>query len=861
LNYFTTGQDSNTFAIALANFNNDYNVDIVVTNVGSDTIGVFLGYGNGTFTAQTTYSTGPGSNPYYVIVDDFNNDNISDIAVSNDGSDGIVIFYGYDNGEFKLARTYSLESGSKPYGITAADFNNNTKLEIVVSLWGIGGVAILTEYYAAEFANQTTYLTGSAPQPFSVAVGDFNRDNRSDIVVANSGTDNVGVLLNLGNGTFGMEMLYPIGTDFHPQYVITCDINKDNQSDIVTANSKMNCISVIMGYGNGTFAEQMIYSTGDGSYPFAIASGDFNSDNWLDFVIANEGTDDISIFLGFDYASFQNQQIYSSINNSGPYGIVVSDFNNDKFLDIAVAFYASNTLGILLGYGNGSFATMMIYSTNNGSQPTDVAVGDVNNDSQLDIIVTNYGTNNIGVLLGYGNGSFAPIMSSSTEQDSNPKALIVADLNNDTQLDIVVANYGTNSIAVLLGYGNGTFSIIGIYLTGNKSSPHALAVGDFNHDDQLDIVVANYGTDSVGVLLGYGNGTFGNQKLFSSGDHSNPCWVSVGDFNRDNQLDIATANWNNNNVGILLGYGNGTFADIKTYSTGTGSAPYSIGVDDFNNDSILDIAVANQGSGDIVVLFGFGDGSFLLGTSYSTGSGSQPWVLGIGDFNNDSRLDMTVANFQSNNIGIFLGSGNQPLGGMTTYDTGDGSQPHSVAIGDFNNDGRLDIAVANYGTDNIGIFLGHGNGIFDIVKKNRIRTGSAPYSIAVDDFNNDHHLDIVVADSGTDTITILFGYGNGTFAIGRIYSTGAQSCPYTVTIGDFNNDNISDIAVANSGTSNIFLLYGYGNGTFGNETSYSLGYNYQPYAVAVHDLTQDNWMNIVIACYGTDHVETLIKMC
>ncbi len=147
--------------------------------------------------------------------------------------------------------------------------------------------------------------------------------------------------------------------------------------------------------------------------------------------------------------------------------------------------------------------------------------------------------------------------------------------------------------------------------------------------------------------------------------------------------------------------------------------------------------------------------------------------------------------------------------------------------------------------------------------KSSLVSSSQPRCATVVDFNNDTYLDIAVTNSDTDSITILFGYGNGTFAIGVTYSTGAYSRPYTVATGDFNNDNISDIAVANSGTSNILLLYGYGygNGTFANETSYSLGYGYQPYSVAVKDFNQDNWVDIATACYGTNHVEILIKMC
>jgi hypothetical protein len=858
---YYTGINSSPFSMTLADLNSDHHLDIIVVDRVVNSIGILLGDGNGTFMDQTNYSTGATSGPFFFIVADFNYDNISDIAVTNFGSDQIVIFYGYGNGSFELTRTYDTGFGSKPYGITAADLNNDKKLEIIVVLAGTGNIAVLTEYYAAEFANQTIYSTGSSPQPFSVTVGDLNNDNRSDIIVANSGTDNLGILLASSNGTFTMEMSYLIGTDSHPQYVITCDINSDNQSDIVSVNSKTDSISIIMGHRNGTFEKQMMYSTGNNSYPYAAASGDLNNDNRLDLIVANEGTDNIGVFYGFNYTSFHDQMTYSSIDALQPYGIVTSDFNDDSFIDIAAVFYTSSNLGILFGYGNGSFSNIMIYSTEGGSGPYAIAVGDFNNDSRSDIVVANYGSSNIGVFIGYGNGYFAGMMTYSTGKGSYPVAVTVGDLNNDSRLDVVVANYGAGSIGVLLGYGNGSFSVVNICSTGIGSTPRSVTVSDFDNDRLLDIAVANFGTGTVGVLLGKGDGTFRDQMTFSSSTYYRSWWITVGDFNNDHQLDIATANWNANNVGILLGYGNGTFDDMMTYSTGPGSLPIYISIDDFNDDNQLDIAAVNSQTKEIVVLFGFGDGSFLLGKGYSTGISSSPISLTIGDFDSDTRLDIAVTNSASNNIGVFLGHGNEPFAGVTTYSTGTSSKPHSVAIADFNNDNRLDIAVANYGTDNIGILLGLSNGIFYKMITYNTGTGSAPYSVAIADFNNDSQLDIVYSNSEMDNIGILLGFGYGTFAMGRTYSTGDRSRPYTVAIGDFDNNNISDIVVTNSGTSKIFILYGSGNGTFENGTSYAFGYGYHPYSIAVADLNQDNWMDIVIACYDANHVETLIKMC
>ncbi|CAF4701818.1 unnamed protein product [Rotaria sp. Silwood1] len=857
---YSVGRSSSPNGVSLVDLNNDNHLDLIVSTLDGGFIGIFIGYGNGSFQEVTTYSTESTSSLYYMAIADFNNDHQHDFVVTDITNDEIIIFYGYGNGSFRLARRYPTGFGSSPYAITTAKLKNNQQINIVITLWGTGNVGILTEYNAAEFASKKTYPTGSASQPYSVTVGKYNNDSYVDIAVVNAGKDNLDILFNSGNGTFETQITYPIGADSYPQYVITDDINKDDHLDIVTVNSKSNSISVIMGHGNGTFDIPKVYSTGENSYPLAIVVDDFNKDNRSDLIIANAGTDSIGVLIGFHYVSFQSQKTYSGDNTRVPQHIVTSDFNNDKYPDLAITFYFSDNIGILLGYENGNFGVTMIYSTGNGSLPKALATYDFNNDGLLDIVVVNSGTNDIGILLGYGNGNFATMKRYSTGNNSTPIAIVLTDMNNDGRIDIVVANSATNNIGILLGYGNLTFDTIITYPIGNDSHPQSIAVGDFDNDGRMDIVVANYHANGINIFLGYENGNFTSQVSCSTGYQSWPSWITVEDFNRDNRLDIATSNFNMNNVAIFLGYGNGTFAPATIFSTGDGSSPQFIKADDFNNDGILDIAAANYGTNNIVILFGFGDGSFLLGTACRTGLGSSPYALAIGDFNNDSRLDIAVVNEKSNETNIFLGYGRELYAGVTSYNVGFGSQPYSVAIGDVNNDGRSDIVVANFGTDNIAILLGCSHGVFDIIATYSTGVGSAPYSVSVADFNNDNQLDIVVTNSGTDNIAILFGYGNGAFVIGATYSTGALSRPCAVAISDLNNDNILDIVIANSGTNNILLLYGYGNGLFENET-YALGYGYHPYSIVIKDLNQDSWMDIVIACSGTDRVEILIKVC
>jgi len=137
-----------------------------------------------------------------------------------------------------------------------------------------------------------------------------------------------------------------------------------------------------------------------------------------------------------------------------------------------------------------------------------------------------------------------------------------------------------------------------MYLTG--SSPKSVAAGDFNNDTRLDVVVANFGSNNVGVLLGYGNGSFANQMTYVTG--LGPQFVSTGDFNNDTFVDIIVAIPDTNNIGILLGYGNGMFANVFKVSLNYGSSPFMIGIGDFNNDRKLDFAVANEDSDSLSIL-------------------------------------------------------------------------------------------------------------------------------------------------------------------------------------------------------------------------------------------------------------------
>ncbi|CAF3577317.1 unnamed protein product [Rotaria sp. Silwood1] len=929
-------QGSNPISVAVVDFNKDNQSDIIMANYGTNDILILIGCSNEPSARQKKYYFGNGATPGSVVISDFNNDNHLDVAVTGLTLDGIVLLTGSGRGTFVEKKEFSTGNNSRPQQLCVTDLNNDNRMDIVTANLGSDSVGVLLGQGNGTFATVMTYSTGIGSSPSRLAIGDVNKDNQMDIISSNSGTDSIGVFLGHGNGTFDAVVIYSTGIGSIPNAVTVGDINNDNHLDIVTANYYSNSISILFGNSKGAFTNLLFYSIGYDSGPVSMVLIDFNRDNNLDIAIASSKAGNVDVFFGYGNGLFQTQTTYSTGSGSKPYFIIVADFNYDNRLDIAVTLLGNDEVVIFYEHGNGSFQLARTYYTGYASRPVDLAAGDMNNDTKLEIVVSLWGTGYVAILTEYFAAKFANQTIYSTGSTPQPYSLAIGDLNNDNRSDIVVANSGTDDLAIFFGLGNGTFRSRILYSTGIDSHPRFTMIGDLNKDNHPDIITINSKHDSISVIMGYGNGTFAPQLNYSTGNSSRPSAVVIGDFNNDNRSDllvtnvdtgdigvfiqydyrlferqsvygivdtlepyaVVTSDFNNDtyldiavgffqrgNVGILLGHGNGSFDTMITYPQWNRSLLCALAVDDVNSDGRLDIAIADCGTNNVIILHGHGNGSFVTSMSISTGNGSQPYTIAIADFNKDGHLDIAVANPGTNNVGILLGYGNESFAPIVTYSTGylstlvtsrsdrlsygaititavnSGSQPYAAAVDDFNNDGLADVVVANFGTNEIGILFGIGDGNFHDMIRYPTGVGSTPCFVAVSDFNNDNHSDIVVANCEADNLIIFLGFGNGTFATGETYLTGDRSRPYSVAIADLDNDNIMDIVVANSGTNDILLLYGYGNGTFGKKESYPLGYDYLPSSVAITDLNQDGWRDIVIVCIGTDNVEVLMKMC
>jgi hypothetical protein len=344
-----------------------------------------------------------------------------------------------------------------------------------------------------------------------------------------------------------------------------------------------------------------------GGPPLSVAVGDFNGDGKLDLAVANPSSGNVSVLLGYGDGTFQAAVSYP-VGGCGPSAIAVGDFNGDGKLDLAVAWdlvYTAAYVTVLLGNGDGTFQTAVSYPV--GANPSSVAVGDFNGDGKLDLAVANSNLNGIAnesstsvsVLLGNGDGTFQTAVNYPA--GTNPISVAVGDFNGDGKPDLVVANaYG--GVTVLLGNGNGTFQTpVSHPVDGN---PNSVAVGDFNGDGKLDFAVANNaGSYEVSVLLGNGDGTF--QTAVSYPVSAQAYSVAVGDFNGDGKLDLAVAPFSNN-VSLLLGNGDGTFQTAVDYPVNGNPSSCAlvsaVGVGDFNGDGRMDFAAAVPCSKKVAIL-------------------------------------------------------------------------------------------------------------------------------------------------------------------------------------------------------------------------------------------------------------------
>ena len=361
--------------------------------------------------------------------------------------------------------------------------------------------------------------------------------------------------------------------------------------------------------------------------------------------------------------------------------------------------------------------------------------------------------------------------------------------------DLAVSHFISADVSILLSEGDGTFTEAPGSPIPAGSTAVFVTTGLFNDDTSLDLAVANFGNggnpnaDTVSILLNQGDGTFTEApgSPISVGD--NPVAIGVGLFDDDDNFDLAVVNQLSRTVSILLGNGDGTFTEeVNESPIDVGIAPNSITIGFFDPGNSLDLAVAHTSS-EIRILLGDNDGTFTAGDTFMASNSGFISFIASGLLDGDNILDLAITDFNDNNVIIFIGDGDGTFTEESQSPITVGESPRSLAIGLLNEDSDLDIAVANSISDNVSVLLGNGDGTFSEAPDSPISIGvnTSPRSIAIGLFNEDSNLDIAVANESNSTVSVLLGNGDGTFSEAPDSPITVEQVPVSLAVGDFNS--------------------------------------------------------------------------
>ena len=514
-----------------------------------------------------------------------------------------------------------------------------------------------------------------------------------------------------------------------------------------------------------------------------------------------------------------------------------------------------------------------------------MAVADLNNDGKLDLVT---GDSGLSVLLGKGDGTFQTAITSGSSLVIVSPILLVADFNGDGHLDIATATTSSSGTNLTVFVGDGTGNFQENVLPQNVLP---LAAGDLSGDGAPDLVVSTIVFSSIGGsvpienLINNGDGTFtAGQSLTLAGTPE----AVLTDLSGDKNLDLVAALSSvvgsgapqTNIVSVVQGNGDGTFCLLPSYSIGTGALLGTLAAADYNNDGKADVDAGVLALGDNLNFTNVQLGSLLndgAGFGPSTVTQVQPSTasfgsvqvaayVAAGDFNHDGKMDVAVAAtaYIDTGVSILLGNGDGTFHSAVQYGAG---MSGPIALGDFNGDGKLDmVGVSPNNSSDVSFLPGIGDGTFGLAVNSA--ANNFIYAVAVADFNHDSKLDVAALTGGNFgapyQLTILLGNGDGTFSLGPTTSVGLY--PTAIAAGDLNGDGIPDLVVANSESydsvnlvwvpASVGVLLGNGDGSFQNPITVVVGS--QIFTMAVADLNLDGKADVVLSNGGWDDVSLLL---
>lgn len=724
----------------------------------------------------------------------------------------------------------------------------------------------------------------------TLRAGDFNRDGKFDLAVVNTLGNNISVLLGKGNGDFNLPINFAVQEN--PHALVVNDFNGDGRLDLATVNEYSETVSILLGNGAGGFSTNHYPAN---SLPHDVVVWDFNRDGKLDLAVTNRGWHSITVLQNDGSGNFSRVSRWDLPFVGG--ALTANDFNRDGKEDLAIAHYEDSVVRMFFGDGNGGFCSASQLNANLTTccSDTDLASADLNADGTPELILAKGA--DVAVML---SSEAVSVNTSPTIAVSAAPVIAAGSINFTTTIatvnDAETAAGNLKVEAVTLPSGitlnnltnnngaiNATFSIACTATHGAQS--FTLKVSDPQGQSataNVSLTITPNTFPSLGayadVTLGAGNTTVTpSRKPGDNGTITSLTAVAAsygGQVGVDAQGVVTIANngvagkyqvivtaidncFNSSAVAFVFTISNTPaptcdaigFRAPLHYEAGAGAAGLATG--DVNGDGLPDFVVANRESHNLSVLLGTNEGgarSFRNAGSYAVGFG--PRAVTIQDFNGDGKADVAVVNYNSDTVTILTNNGAGVFTVRGNFDAG--NKPFSITTGDFNSDSKLDLVIVNAGLEAVGILDGRGDGSFGAPRY--LYPGPMPQPAQVGDFNKDGKADLVVANYTTNEVTVLLGFGDGTFAPPRSYNSGTGWNPSPIALGDVNNDGNVDLIVGKTGFRHVVVMHGAGNGAFGFYTAFIAGMD--PQSLALTDFNGDGKLDLAVGNYQ-DHTITV----
>src|SRR5579871_345938 len=753
---------------------------------------------------------------------------------------------------------------------------------ILLATAGFGQTAPI--FVNPTLVNGGSVISNYSPIPVQVVVsGDFNGDGKQDLLTLddNGNTAGVGIMLGKGDGTFGPVSSVTTFPCTLEGGIVTGDFNGDGHLDfaVVSGTNGGDCnfnpgtLWIYLGNGAGKFTLKATYSELGGPAYHDVTGGlvaaDLRGNGHLD-LIAIDPNNGLDVFLGNGDGTFVAPKAAVALPCPGcTNSEAVWDLNHDGKIDLVVASENSGDgIYVLLGNGDGSFQMPVFYQQGANSGAMAIAVGELIANDHGDVVM---GTGNGAyVYINNGDGTFkTPVLYGPSWINS----IVITDINGDNKNDLVVSSYSSSAVWTMLGNGKGGFTAGQSFATDGY--PNNVVVEDFNGDKKLDFATSNAQGQWISLGFGNGDGTFRSSQSFGYSWNAAINAIATADLNGDGNLDIVEGGGGTGvGITVMLGSSHGVFGAPISIAAGCGEANRSginsIALGDVNGDGKVDVVATslddpyNCDENIVAVLAGTGTGQFKAPVYYPTGTTQQSYSATLADPRGLKRQDILVSNADGS-LSVLLNNGKGVYGTAAVTAAASGNGAGQIVVGDFNKDGKLDIAIADYNDKAVSVLLGKGDGTFEAPISTPFSIN--PIAIAVGDFNGDGKLDLAITSwNSNGSLQILTGNGDGTFTVGALYNFNAWvlcypsggTNPYWISAGDLNGDGKTDLAIAVQFTScgteytgeqswGAALVYaGKGDGTFTLENGPWVG-GVNNSGIVLGDFNSDGMLDMAVA--------------